>query len=286
MTVRRLASTELARLARAPGVWIAAVLFGALLVAGVALPGLLLEEATPAIGTAYLLGPAVDVILPTIAIVLTYGAIAGVRSDGRIKVYLGMPVRRRDILLGIACSRIAIVWIVMMCGLFVGVATIGILYGRPPIRPILAFASLSLLASASFVGIGVGISALVGTPIRAIATLVGGFLLAHALWEPICRAAASLLIDDFTSESPPRWYELIILASPLEAYTTAANGVLPPSPHVAIAIGDGGARADSGALVGGEISTATLTIAIGWLVLWGLGSMLAGTVALRAAEIE
>lgn len=286
MIIRRIAKTELLRLVRAPGIWIAALLFGALLVAGVALPGLVLEEASSAIGTAYLLGPAVDVILPTIAIVLTYGAIAGIRSDGRIKIYLGMPVRRRDILLGIACSRIVIVWILMLSGLFVGIATIGVLYGRPPIRPILAFAVLSLLASASFVGIGMGISALVGTSIRAIATLVGGFLVAHALWEPACRAIVYLLVDDVSSESPPRWYDIIVLASPLEAYTTAANGVLPPSPHVAIAIGDGGARADPGALVGGNISTTTLAIAISWLVLWGVGSIIVGILALRAAEIE
>lgn len=286
MSAPRIARLDALRLFRSPGLWVATVLFALLVVAGVTLPALLLESPPPEIGAAFLLGPAADLVLPVIAIVLTYAAVAGLRADGRVKVLLGTPVGRRSILIGVLLSRIVAAWAITGAGVLVGIAAIVVLYGVPPLRPVASFVLLTLLATASYVGVGIGVSAAVATSTRAIASLIAGFIVAHSLWEPLCRGLYYLVMGDLPGRSPPGWYDVLVLLSPVEAYTRAADGVLPPSPHLDIAIGEGGTRADAGALVGGEIGAATLGVALVSLWAWGTGAVLLGMYAFDTAEIE
>lgn len=282
MTTRSVIALELRRLTRSPGVWIAALGFGLVVVAGVSIPHLTLDDPSASVGAAFLLGPGTDLLLPLIVIVFTYGAVATHRERGSIHVLLSAPVDRRGVFVGLLLSRVIVLLGITACGLVAGVAaTIG-LYGLPPGRPVIVFSLLTLCATIVFCWIGVGVSASLRRPIRVLSALVGGFIIAQALWSPLVSGLFQLSGRDATS----RLAERITMLSPLEAYTTGANGVLPPSPHLDIEVDGSEAGAIEGELVGGEIATLDLTLAFGVLAGWAVLLVLIGYLRFERAEIE
>lgn len=273
------------RLRRSPGVWVVAVLFAVVLAAGAAIPAFVLADPSAAIGAAFLLGPATDLLLPLVAIILTASSLAGLRADGRISLYLGLPITRSAVLAGILVSRILGTLAIAGMGLAAGIVAVGLLYGVPPVRPVVGFIVITSLAAASYAAIGVGVSATTNHPVRAFAILIGGVILAHSLWGPTLDGIHYALTGEVPGADPPRWIEALTLLSPLEAYTAVANGILPPSPHLEIALDGDGTAADPGPMVGGEIARIDLLLAVGVLIGWAVLAILLGWRRFERAEI-
>lgn len=282
MSLKRIASLDGRRLVRARGLWIATILFAFVLALGTTIPWAVLDDPTPSTGTAYLLGPAVDLGLPALAVILTYASIAGLYRDGRIKVLLAPPVARHEILSGLVLARILCLWSISLIGIGVGVLTIVLFYGVPPVGPILFFTCVTLLAGASYTTIGIAVSVLVGRPIRSIAVLLVGLLFVHAIWTPLYQGVTQLILGDDSI----RWVDYGILLSPTEAYSTIANGLLPASPHLDMVVAEGEVSADAGDLVGGTIELGELLVAVAVLVGWMVAGMLVASVTIRRCEIE
>ena len=74
------------------------------------------------------------------------------------------------------------------------------------------------------------------------------------------------------------------MLSPLEAYTTAVNAVLPPSPHLFFAVDDSGIDAETGEMVGGSTSTGDAAVAIAILCSWTLVCYFIGLIRFRRSE--
>ncbi len=270
-----LARFEWRRSMRSPGVWIATVAYATLLTAGTAVPALVLDGADSALGTAYLHGPATEVVLPIIAIVLTYGAIAGPREQGSIKLLLSMPLDRRDVFLGVLLGRLFLVIAIVTVGTLVAVVGLFAMYGMPPVSGVIGFVAVTLLAGGAFVALGVGVSAAVASRSQAIALLLGGFVLAHALWEPIIRGAHAVVVGD-TGDRTPGWIEWLRWINPLQASRRLTDGVLPPSPHLSIVVDESGVTAAPGEMVGGTIGTGEVVIGVAVLIGWSLVVLLLG----------
>lgn len=284
MSVSAVAAIETRRLARSPGLWLATVGFAFVLVAGVSIPYLTGVDVDGTTGTAFLLGPAVDLVLPLLAVLLTYGAVAGHRQRGSIHVFLSAPIARRSILVGILVSRIVVLWAIVLVGVVAGVAVVLGLYGRFPILTVFQFTLLTCIAAAAFASIGVGVSAMTRRPIRALTTLVGGFVVAYALWEPVVRGTYAVVATP--TDQLPRYVEVAMLGNPLESYGRIAHGILPPSPHLDIDIEGGATSAEAGPLVGGELATLELFAGLLILGLWATVTVWVGTMRFRTAEIE
>ena len=285
MSVVRIAVFDARRLLRSPGAWIGTVVFAFVQSLGVALPALALESPSPAIGTAFLLGPATDIVLPILAIVLTFGAIAGERDRGRLTVFLSTPLDRAQILLGTLLGRASLVMLAVTIGSIPGILTIVALYGAPEPRPIVGFLLISILASFTYASIGVGISATFATPARSVAVLIGGFVFAYALWEPATTALHYLHTGSLPGPAPPRWFEILQMLSPLEAYSHALNGVLPPSPHLVLAITEEGIDADAGEFVGGALSAGDGGLVVAICGLWSAAAVSLGYLRLKRADV-
>ena len=284
MTARAIAALETQRLLRSPGIWLAALGFSTVLAGGVSIPYLTGIEADAATGSAFLLGPAVDLLLPLIAILLTFGAIAGHRAAGSIHVFFSAPITRRGVLTGVLFSRILVLWMIVAVGMLVGVGTTVLLYGVPPIMPVVQFTVLTLVGAAVFVSVGVGVSALTASPIRALTTLIGGFIVVYALLEPLLHGVSAATMG--SSEDVSRSVDHALLVSPLESYGRIAHGILPPTPHLDVAVDGSDATAETGALVGGEIATVDLFTAIGMLLAWASVLLVIGWVRFERAEID
>lgn len=285
MRVRRIAALEFRRVARSRGLWLAAATFSLTLAGVAAIPRFVLHDPAPAIGLAFLLGPATDLILPIIAILLTYGSVAGPHERGSLKLLLGTPHRRDDVLYGTILGRMAVMWVVVAVGFAVAGATILVGYGRPPFIAFVAFLGLTVLAAATYVIIGVSVSAALRTRVGTVTILIAGFVVARSLWTPLCEGVHYLLVGELPGPSPPRWFEYLVRSNPVAAYRTAADGILPASPHLAVAIGDEGVAAASGDVVGGTLQAGELFLSIGVLVAWSVLAVLIGRHRFRRAEL-
>ncbi len=285
MVGRQIARVEAARLARSPGTWLAGVGVLAVLAAGTALPALLGLEGDPAIGSALLLGPGVDIVLPLVVIVFGYPAVAGHRARGSIAVFLSAPADRGRVLLALWLARAVVLGALTIGALLGAVATIWGLYGAPPVRPVAGFAGLTVLAVLCLTSIAVGVSAAVRRPVRALAILVAGFVLAYGLWEPMVELGYEAIADPGSAE-PPWQVRGLLLANPLESYGSAAHATLPPSPHFSVDVGGETASATQGERVGSRLPWIGLVGRIAIMVAWAGGVLAIGYLRLSRAEFR
>lgn len=285
MNARHLVGLELRRLVRAPGIWISTAVFGLTLALGAAVPALVLSGARPDAGVAYLLGPATDVLLPLIAIVGTYGAIAGSRERGRLKLLLATPLSREEVLSATIVARVVLLQGATALAIIPAILTIWVLYGRPPVVPLAGFAFVTLLVVATYAVIGVSVSASVATPPRALGVLLAGFVAAHALWTPVGKGVHYLLTGTFPGEESTGWFRVFVRLNPLDAYAAAIDGILPPSPHLRFAIDETGVAAEQAAVVGRAFDAVDLFLSLLVLVGWAVLAVAVARARFRRADL-
>lgn len=283
MSLRHVIRIEGHRLVSAPGVWLATVGFVTAVALGVTIPYLSLSDPSASVGAAFLLGPGTDILLPFLIVIFSYSAIAGHRNRGSIHVFLQMPIDRRRMYFGITLARVVVISTIAFFGLVVGSIVCLLLYGIPPVTPVLAFVAMTIVATICFTAIGVGVSGIFARPIHALSVLIGGFVVAHVLWELLVSGGVAIIHGSDAATS--RTAEFLTLLSPLEAYRTAGHGLLPPSPHLDFDLEGSEASATPGSLVGGEIAASELALILIILGVWAVVLLLIGYRQFRNAEI-
>ena len=271
---------ELTIVLRSPGFWIGIVAFGLLLTGGAMLPAAMFADPDPALGAAFLLGPATDIVLPLIAIIFGHAVIAGRRENGEFNQLLGFPYRRGELCLLLATARIVAVVGTILLTCLVAAGAIWWIYGSISITRAGAFIALTALTAGIYTTIAIGVSAMVRTRIRALGILLGGFAIAYGIWEPLLEGIRA------TDRIDRSWPDRLIQANPLHAYSSIADAILPAAPHVNVVFDDGDLIADAGSVVGGTDPTFT-TVGIPLLVLlgWWCLPLLLGLYSVTSADL-
>lgn len=170
-------------------------------------------------------------LLPIVALVASYMAIAGERESGGIKFLLGLPNTRRDVFLGKLLSRLFVVW-TGIAFLFVAATSLAVARnGVLPVGMVAGLFGLSLLYAGVFVAVAVALSATVASKSRAIATAVGAYFALIILYViPGIRITTIVQWVHTTvlgMETNLSLYNAITFTSPLIAFRKAANLVRP-----------------------------------------------------------
>jgi len=170
-------------------------------------------------------------LLPIVALVVSYLAIAGEREGGGIKFLLSLPNRRRDVYAGKLLSRLT----VAAAGLgFVYLAATSVsLAKHGAFPPVVVFGTLlvTLAYGSLFVTVGLALSASVATQGQAIArSLVAYFVLVLLYIFPVLRISSA--VEAFHTrvlgmDANPDLYNAIEYTSPYRAYQKATNLVVP-----------------------------------------------------------
>lgn len=213
------------------------------------------------------------VFLPLAALSISYDSIVGRRTDGSLKLLLGLPYSRAEVVAGTLLGRYAAVLAAALGGL-VAAHLVAAAMGAPVAFGLGAglFVLLTLLALA-FVGLGVGLSTVTRSTTTAAAGAFGTFLLAFGLWDQFVRALVYIANGFSRSRSVPEWANVVRNLNPLTAYRNAVAGVYPD-------------LADN-VLVGGPASAfyQEPPFAVVVLVAWGLLVPLAGYLRFRGADL-
>jgi ABC-2 type transport system permease protein len=171
------------------------------------------------------------VLLPIVALVASYLAIAGERESGGIKFLLSLPNTRREVFLGKLLSRTGIV----VGGVaFMYVAALSVALGRHGAFPALAVFGTFLLTAlygSTFVSVAIAMSAAAAERSRAIAgALTAYFVLVIFYVFPVIRISAIARWVHTTllgSDPNPDLYNAVRHTSPYLAYQKATNFALP-----------------------------------------------------------
>lgn len=164
------------------------------------------------------------IVVPLIALVMSYAAITRERDSGSIKVLLSLPHARSDIVLGKFLGRCGAVAVPVVVSILV---TLLLLVGADGLvaEPYAVFAVATLLLVVAMTGIGVGLSALLNTTRQAILASITVLALFLVFWTPLAGAVAgtiqgllSVLGVDVAATTAYAIQNVATLASPFEAY--------------------------------------------------------------------
>lgn len=163
------------------------------------------------------------------AIALSYNQIVGKRTSGELRVLLGLPFSRFEVVYGTLLGRFVVVAAVSLLSL--GTTVVVAAARGTPVGavPTLAAAAAALTVVAVFVSVSVGLSAASKDTSRASVGAFGLFILIlFRLWDLIPFAARFLTNGfEFPSGPPPTWEVAWGHLSPIAAIRNAVHGVAP-----------------------------------------------------------
>ncbi|MFA9416024.1 ABC transporter permease subunit [Natrinema sp. HArc-T2] len=172
------------------------------------------------------LGVPLQVILPVAALIAGYMAVVGERRSGSIKILLGLPPNRTDVVVGKLLGRMGVVGLAVGLAFLVSLVLGAALFGSIPLIDWLGFAAVSLLFGLTFVGLAVGVSASVSTRGKSMALVVGLYMVFVALWELLTAGPYYLIYDEAVPVEAETWYLVLEQFNPLFAYSNVASSIL------------------------------------------------------------
>jgi ABC-2 type transporter. len=213
-------------------------------------------------GLLALLTGAVTLLVPLVALLISYESVVGPRQSGTLKVLLGLPYTRRNVVIGAVLGRLGLTLSAVAALLFVPHAVA--LVGGAPVAPSQAavlFGAAALLSMA-FVGVAVGVSAAVRSTGRAAALAFGFFLLSVLLWRQVLVRGLVFVVNGFEFPGTiPRWANVVGAVNPATAYATVVGRLAPELSGAAL----GGAVGPPGAVHRSAAFGAVVLVA--WTVL-------------------
>ncbi|WP_254766102.1 ABC transporter permease [Salinilacihabitans rarus] len=136
-------------------------------------------------------------VIPVIALVLGWKAIAGERESGSLKVLLSLPHSRTDVLLGKLAGRSAVLSVSLITGFVLAAAFVALLFGSFDVTDYLGLLAVSILYGIAYTSIAVSLSSLTRSTTFAGAFAFGVFVLFYVVWETVIQTLTLLVRLDY-----------------------------------------------------------------------------------------
>lgn len=159
-----------------------------------------------------------QILLPLMALVFAYMAIAGERESGSLRILFGLTHGRSDVMIGKLVSRTITMAVSMVIAGGVVLALILVQFDSLNLGDFLVFFVLTQLLVLAFTGIGIGISALASTRVRAMGGAVGSYVALFIIWNPLAAALHYGLEGELAGLAAPDWYLFFLNLNPLNTY--------------------------------------------------------------------
>jgi len=183
-------------------------------------------------GTTEVVGAAsaiMQLIVPLVALIAGYLSVVGERQSGSIKILLSLPPNRRQVVFGKLFGRSAVIACVVTAA-FAALVLLSLVFFRAlPLVDFLGIAAASVLVGLAFVGIAVGISAMVASRGRAMAGVIGLYLTFLLFWDLLTAAIFRVVRGELPGGPGSQfeaWYVFLQWLNPVEAYAVLTDAVL------------------------------------------------------------
>jgi ABC-2 type transport system permease protein len=170
-----------------------------------------------------------QLIVPLVALIAGYLSIVGERRSGSIKVLLSLPPDRRDVVFGKLLGRAGVIGATVLAAFLALVVLSLVFFQSLPIVDFLGIALASVLTGMAFVGIAVGVSALVASRGRAMAGVVGLYLVFLLFWDLLTAGVYRVVAGELPGNPGDQfeaWYVFLQWLNPLEAYSVLTDTIL------------------------------------------------------------
>lgn len=226
-TWRQVARKDFADAVRSKMVWgiigVFVLFMGLLLViAGVAFPGDVEVDGEMALA---FVAELAQLFVPLVALIAAYMSVVGERRSGSLRILLGYPFTRFDVVAGKLVGRALVIGSALAAALAVSIVLAAGLYGAPAAGTTAALFAAVLLFGLAFTGLAVGISAATATRGRAMAAVIGVYLVFLLFWEAIVAGVYYVAYGSRPGLTVEAWYFLLKRLSPVEAFRALADGV-------------------------------------------------------------
>ena len=161
-------------------------------------------------------------------LMVAYASIVDERSSGSLKILLGLPYSRRDVVLGKLVGRAAVLVVATVVAFAVGFLVL-LTYDEIAVVDYLFLVFLTTALGVVYVSVGIALSAGIRTRSRAAVAAVGVFFFFKFLWDSTAvprgvvyavERDSALLLD------LPGWYDYLVALGPNVAYSNVAIGYL------------------------------------------------------------
>jgi len=169
--------------------------------------------------------------LPLAAIGVGFKSVVGERSSGSIRVLLGQPGTRRDVVFGTYLGRSLILTTTVLLSLVVMGVVVAVGFGGIEAVDVIGGTIALLLFALAWIGLTVGVSSFVASETRAIGLVMGTYALVEPLWRNLVLPLFSFAFTGssrvpsqatvFYSLDEPTWYLYVNRLSPAEAFNAA-----------------------------------------------------------------
>ncbi|ADJ13694.1 ABC transporter permease [Halalkalicoccus jeotgali] len=194
---------------------------------GTQVAGLLGDEAGDTLDLIIGLQTPASFLVPIIALLIGYGAVAGERESGSLKFLLGLPHTRQDVVLGKVLGRTGVVAVSILIGFIAGMIAIFAFTGSFSPVEYAIFTLLTIALGFVYVCIGVGLSAMTKSTTRAAVGAFGLLALFWILWSVLAQLLLYLTSGSVFPEPPiPGWYVAFLSLPPGPAYGSALGAIL------------------------------------------------------------
>lgn len=153
----------------------------------------------------------IGVFLPILAAMIGYMAIVHERESGSVRVLLGLPLRRLDVIVGKTIGRsIVIVGALLVTGVLGTLLTLA-LYGTVEWEQMAAFAVQGIVLSVVYVALAIAVSASVDTRGKAMGGIVAVLLVLVYAWQFLVLGLVRIVEGSWQVEDVPN-YALFLLS--------------------------------------------------------------------------
>lgn len=173
------------------------------------------------------------ILMPIIGTFLGYNAIAGERESGSLKLLLGLPHTRRNVVFGKLLGRSAIITVAVLAGFSVGGIVMFALIDAVMFGYYAVFTGMTILIGVVFVSTAIAFSSAVRSPTVATWGAVGLALLFVFGWESVV-VIVGVIADQFGLAAPPPgtppwrdpyWLTFLRDINPTHTFSDAVNAV-------------------------------------------------------------
>jgi ABC-2 type transport system permease protein len=166
-------------------------------------------------------------VVAILALVSGYASIISERRSGSMKILLGLPFDRAEVLVGKMLGRTAVIAVGVAVGFVTIAVSVAVFIGVPRLVDFLwrflGLFLLTVLLGAVYTVLAVSVSAVVSTRRRAMLSVVGLFFVTQAVWTGITQFVYLLFGGGGVPVRPPDWYLFLTYLAPSAAYTRVAS---------------------------------------------------------------
>lgn len=252
------------------------------------------QEELTALGFLIFLMIPTGTMVPIIGMMVGYKAIVGERESGSLKLLLGLPHTRLDVVVGKLAGRVGVVLLSLVIGFVAALAVVIALYAEFDLVAFLLFVLATGVFAAAYVSIGVGISSLTASTSKALALAVGFIAIAEFLWGSVlivlAYLSATIQGESFSlaaySTNQPEWAGFLSSIMPSAGYSNLVIGLLPTDPRQSMG-GLGGAGPEQAGAAAEAAQPFYQTEWFGLLVLlvWFVGPLALGYARFKNADL-